>query len=59
MDDKVKMMKSVARDMKTDDNVFDRNWIFIYEILSMGLLKEAWKKMKMAGVSFLRDGILV
>ena len=53
------MMKSIAKDMKTDDNLFDQNWIFIYEILSMGLLKEEWKKMKMAGVSFLRDGILV
>ncbi|WP_314322703.1 RNA-directed DNA polymerase [Selenomonas noxia] len=53
MDDKVKMMRNIAKGMRRDNNVFDQNWIFIYEVLSWGLLKAEWKKMKQNGVSFL------
>ena len=32
----------------------DRNWIFVYEVLSVNDLNEEWKFLKKNGVSFLQ-----
>ena len=37
-----------------DNNNFDRNWIFVYEALSASQLKDEWKPMKEAGISFVK-----
>lgn len=36
----------------------DRYWLFCYEVIAMSNLKEEWKKLKQAGVSFMKDGII-
>lgn len=41
-----------ARRLKNND--FDENWIFIYEALPSSELKDEWKTIKDAGVTFLR-----
>ena len=33
----------------------DEYWLFVYECLTVGFLKEDWKPMKRANVSFLRS----
>lgn len=33
----------------------DEYWIFIYEILTVGLLKDEWKKMKQEDISFIKS----
>ena len=38
-------------------NEFDQNWIFIYEALSAEQLKDDWKPMKRAGISFVKADI--
>ena len=37
------------------DNEMDQNWLFVYEILGHGSLKDDWAPMKKAKVSFLKD----
>ena len=51
--DKIDMMERLAKELKKDDETFDRNWPFLYEILTVGQLKGLWKPMKEAGVSFI------
>ena len=51
--DKIDMMERLAKELKKDDETFDRNWLFLYEILTVGQLKGLWKPMKEAGVSFI------
>ena len=36
----------------------DRYWLFCYEVIAMSNLKDEWKKLKQAGVSFMKDGII-
>lgn len=50
--DNMDMMKKLAKILKTDDEVFDQNWLFLYEILTAGQLKGEWNLMKEAGISF-------
>ncbi|GHT18654.1 hypothetical protein FACS1894189_6820 [Planctomycetales bacterium] len=45
-----KKLKDYAKTLKNDE--FDQNWLFAYEVLTEGLLKDEWKPMKKAGVSF-------
>jgi len=49
--DDLKKLKDLAKKLK--DKEMDEYWIFIYECLTEGLLKEEWKKMKKEKISFL------
>ena len=33
----------------------DEYWIFVYEVLTVGLLENEWKKMKENNISFIKD----
>ncbi len=44
--------KDLAKSLKDD---IDEYWIFIYEVLTVGLLKEEWRKMKQANISFIKS----
>ena len=37
------------------DNEMNQYWVFVYEILGYGLLKNDWSAMKKAEISFLKD----
>jgi len=47
-----KKYKKLAKELKDD---IDEFWIFVYEVLSIGLLEEEWKVMKKEKISFLID----
>ena len=49
-----KKMKVHARELASNDDDFNRNWLFVYECLPQSELKGEWKPMKKAGVSFLK-----
>ena len=36
----------------------DRYWLFCYEVNSMSNLKDEWKQLKKAGVSFIKGGVI-
>lgn len=48
-------IKNVAKNLYRDSDSFDRNWIFVYEILSSSEMNSYWKKMKEANVSFIDE----
>jgi hypothetical protein len=45
--------KDLAKSLKDD---IDEYWLFVYEVLTVGLLEDEWKKMKQESVSFIKDG---
>jgi len=49
-----KKLKDYAKYLLSDNIEFERNWLFVYECLSKGLLKDDWKTLKNAGVSFIK-----
>lgn len=48
-----KKLKDYAKILSNDDIDFNKNWIFVYEVLTSGLLRDEWKPMKKAGVTFI------
>ena len=48
----VKRLNKVAMELKKTD--MDRYWLFCYEALTWGSLPGQWRKMKQAGISFIR-----
>lgn len=50
----IKAFKDDAKQLLKTDMDMDRYWIYIYETLSYGNLKDDWKKIKKAGISFLK-----
>lgn len=46
-----KQLENHANSLAKED--FERNWIFVYEVLSENELSGDWKKLKKAGVSFI------
>ncbi len=48
----LKPLKAEAKRLK--DTEMDRYWLFCYETLSYGLLSGNWRKLKQAGVSFVK-----
>ncbi len=48
-----KKYKELAKSLLYD---IDEYWIFIYEVLTVGLLKDEWKSMKKQKISFIVDG---
>lgn len=53
----IKILKDYARQFINTDGDFEKNWLFAYEILPKSNLKEEWKNMKQAGVSFIKNDI--
>lgn len=53
-EDELKKLRAFAKKLKADGEL-EENWIFVYECLPYTLLAEDWKKMKQAGVSFLKQ----
>lgn len=49
-----KKMKSHARNLASNEDDFNRNWLFVYEILPQSDLKGEWKPLKRAGISFVK-----
>lgn len=49
----IKKLESHARSLKSA-NEMDEQWIFIYELLTDGLLDDDWKAMKAKKISFLK-----
>ncbi len=56
-DDSFLQLKEYAKTLKENKNNFDRNWIFVYEMLTAQELdnQSGWYKMKKAKISFLKD----
>lgn len=52
--DAEKKLKEHARLLASNEDDFNRNWLFVYEVLSQSDLKGEWKPMKKAGVSFVK-----
>lgn len=50
-----KKYKALARLLKDD---IDEYWIFVYEVLTFGNLKDEWRKMKQSGLTFIKDEFL-
>lgn len=53
-DTAIKKMKSHARSLASNEDDFNRNWLFVYESLPQSDLKGEWKPLKKAGVSFVK-----
>mgnify|MGYP004469519679 CR=1 FL=1 len=53
--DEIKALKKHARDLSQNENDLDENWLFIYEVLPQSDLKNEWKPMKKANVSFIKQ----
>ena len=47
-------MKAHAHKLALNEDDFNRNWLFVYESLPKSKLKDEWKPMKAAGVSFVK-----
>ena len=45
-------LRAHAVELKKNDEDFDRNWLFVYEVLPQSDLPGDWKKIKQSGVSF-------
>lgn len=52
-------LKDFALKLSGNDDDFGRNWLFVYEALPAKELSEEWQKIKVAGVSFLKNDYLV
>ncbi len=50
-----KKYKKLANTLKDD---IDEYWVFVYEVLTAGSLKNDWKQIKQAGVTFIKSEFL-
>ncbi|MCR6514391.1 RNA-directed DNA polymerase [Clostridium sp. LY3-2] len=46
-------LKKHARELNGNDDDFNRNWLFVYEVLPASSLKGEWKSMKKNKISFI------
>lgn len=49
----IKAFRKHAKDLSVND--FEQNWIFVYEAMPAEQLKDEWKPMKKAEISFIKD----
>lgn len=47
-------LRTLALNLKTDDDELGRNWLFVYEVLPQSDLPGEWKILKTNGISFLK-----
>ncbi|MDR1412361.1 MAG: hypothetical protein LBJ07_00335, partial [Actinomycetes bacterium] len=57
--EKMKEMRSLAGRLKSNSSDFERNWLFVYEVLPEEKLDDSWKVMKQNGVSFLKENFRI
>lgn len=50
-----KIIKEYAQKLNNSHDM-DRNWIFVYEVLSLNELKNEWKALKRKKVTFIKNG---
>ncbi|WP_104803273.1 RNA-directed DNA polymerase [Blautia marasmi] len=50
-----KELKNHAKQLSKDIDDFNQYWLFVYEVLPMSNLKDDWKPLKKAGVSFIKN----
>jgi len=55
MSSDIKQLKDYARGFKSIPEDFERMWVFAYEILPESDLRDEWKTLKRAKVSFIRS----
>ena len=53
-DTATKKMKDYARNLASNEDDFNRNWLFVYEILPQSDLNDEWKPLKRAQISFVK-----
>lgn len=51
--DSINLLKNHAKELVINEDDFNRNWLFVYEVLSVSFLKGDWKSMKRKKVSFI------
>ena len=49
----ISLLKKHARELNSNDDDFNRNWLFVYEVLPFSILKGDWKPMKKKNISFI------
>ncbi len=54
--EEVKRHKKLAEEMLEAENDLLTNWLFVYEVLPQSKLKDYWKRIKKAGVTFVDFG---
>ena len=47
-------LRQLALNLKSNEEDFGRNWLFVYEVLPQSDLPEDWKTLKSNGISFIR-----
>ncbi|EOU2018398.1 RNA-directed DNA polymerase, partial [Clostridium perfringens] len=47
----IKILKEHAKELNINEDDFNRNWLFVYEVLSVSYLKGDWKPMKKNNVT--------
>ena len=53
--DAIKKLREHAKALTQDEDDLNQNWLFVYEVLPQSSLKDDWKPLKKAGVSFVRE----
>ncbi|HBJ2613925.1 TPA: RNA-directed DNA polymerase [Clostridium botulinum] len=49
-----KLLKDKAKALVSNHDDFNRNWLFVYEVLPQSDLKDEWKPMKKKGITFVK-----
>lgn len=50
----IKKLRNHAKNLYSDNETFEQNWLFVYEALSLNDLKDIWKSMKKNNISFIK-----
>lgn len=51
----IRLFNLHAKELKKIDEDFERNWLFVFEVLSQSELPRDWKQLKKQNISFLRE----
>ncbi|EOU2100958.1 hypothetical protein C0L85_06945, partial [Clostridium perfringens] len=47
------LLEDHAKNLKSNDEDFNRNWLFVYEVLPVDCFEDEWKAIKRNNVSFI------
>lgn len=53
------LLRNHAIELKKNDEDFDRNWLFVYEVLPQSELTGDWKALKKSEISFVSRGFVI
>lgn len=51
--------KEYAQKLKSNKNDFDRNWLYVYEVLDSKSLDNEWRELKKENISFIKSTLLI